>query len=89
MSLEYLRVVVTGAASEIGQNICYMVAQGRALGVDKKLELVMVEKQRHFKLINEGLAVELGICALRPVVKYTCTTSMTDAFKNADVIFVR
>jgi len=38
-----VRVVVTGAAGNIGYSLVFMIAQGRLLGLDQPIELVLLE----------------------------------------------
>src|SRR5436189_1810470 len=56
------RVVVTGAAGQIGYAILFRIASGQMLGPDEKLQLVLLEIPDAVKAA-EGTAMELDDCA--------------------------
>jgi len=61
------RVVVTGAAGQIGYAILFRIASGQMLGPGEKIELVLLEVPDAVKAA-EGTAMELDDCAF-PLLK--------------------
>ncbi|MDX6665429.1 MAG: malate dehydrogenase [Solirubrobacteraceae bacterium] len=73
------RVVVTGAAGQIGYAILFRLASGQVLGDGEKIELRLLEVPQAVKAA-EGTAMELDDCAF-PLV------SSIDIFDDADKAF--
>ena len=53
-----VRVVVTGAAGNIGYSLVFMIAQGRLLGPDQPIELVLLEVPQVIESLK-GVEMEL------------------------------
>lgn len=83
-----VRVVVTGAASDIGQALALMVARGKAFGPDRSVEIVLVDTIKKMKLLREGLVTQIGMSMLKLVAGIFCTHNMIEAFTDADSIFL-
>src|SRR4051812_43573648 len=73
------RVVVTGAAGQIGYAILFRLASGQVLGDNEKIELRLLEVPQAVKAA-EGTAMELDDCAF-PLL------SSIDIFDDADKAF--
>jgi len=79
-----VKVVVTGAAGNIGYSIVFMIGEGQLLGPDQPLELRLLgipgmEKQLH------GLVLELEDCAYPLLAKIIPTTDYKTAFLDVDI----
>ena len=79
-----IRVVVTGAAGQIGWVLCFMIAQGRMFGPYQKVILQLLELPAAEKVLN-GLVMELKDCAFPLVADIKPTTKVEEAFDQADV----
>src|SRR3954464_14423991 len=73
------RVVVTGAAGQIGYAILFRIASGQVLGDNEKIELRLLEVPQAVKAA-EGTAMELDDCAF-PLLQ------SIDIFDDADQAF--
>ena len=78
------RVVVTGAAGQIGYQILFRVASGQMLGPDEKLELVMLEIPDAIKAA-EGTAMELDDCAFPLLQSVDIYDNPKQAFEGVNV----
>ncbi|BFZ05174.1 hypothetical protein BsWGS_08213 [Bradybaena similaris] len=85
---DVVRVVITGASSEIGQTLSYYVARGDVFGPKQRIFLVLVENSAKLKQLKKGTSLELGMCSLRLIHGQLCTQSLDEAFRDADVIFL-
>ncbi|KAK3727702.1 hypothetical protein RRG08_032659 [Elysia crispata] len=88
MNRPTLKVVVTGASSDLGLILAHMISKGDLFGLDQWLDLVLVEHGSKLKQVRTGCLPELMTCNPRLVRKYWCTSSMDQAFTDADVIFL-
>jgi malate dehydrogenase len=82
-----VRVLVTGAAGQIGYTITNMIANGNVFGPNQPLILVMLDIPGTENVL-QGVAMELNDCSfplLREVV--TCTDEAT-GFKDLDYAFL-
>jgi hypothetical protein len=68
-----VRVLITGAAGNIGYSIVFMVAEGQMLGADQPIDLVLLDIPAMEKSVD-GLVMELQDCAY-PLL--TCTRAHT------------
>ncbi|XP_059160649.1 malate dehydrogenase, cytoplasmic-like [Physella acuta] len=87
MSSKILKVVVTGASSEIGLTICYLLAKGDVYGLTQMMDLVLVENRSRMKQLRGALS-ELGMSDLRLVRNFVSTDNLHQAFTDADVIIL-
>lgn len=79
-----VRVVVTGAAGNIGSSLCFMIAQGRMFGPYQKVILQLLELPMAEGPLK-GLCLELQDGAFPLVHEIIATTNTEEAFKDADV----
>src|SRR5881409_3993537 len=77
------RVVVTGAAGQIGYAILFRIASGQLLGSDEKLELRLLEIPDALKAA-EGTAMELVDCAFPLLHSIDITADPAEAFDGVN-----
>ena len=78
------RVVVTGAAGQIGYAILFRIASGQLLGPDEKVELRLLEIPDAVKAA-EGTALELFDCAFPLLSDIEISDDADKAFDGANV----
>ena len=78
------RVVVTGAAGQIGYQLCFRIASGQLLGPDQPVILQMLEITPALEALK-GVAMELDDGAFPLLDSITCTDDADVAFGDADV----
>src|SRR4029453_5998771 len=78
------RVVVTGAAGQIGYAILFRIASGQLLGPDEKVELRLLEIPDAVKAA-EGTALELFHCAFPLLSDIEISDDANTAFDGANV----
>ena len=78
------RVVVTGAAGQIGYAILFRIASGQLLGPDEKVELRLLEIPDAVKAA-EGTALELFDCAFPLLSDIEISDDPDQAFDGANV----
>jgi malate dehydrogenase len=78
------RVVVTGAAGQIGYAILFRIASGQMLGPDEKLQLALLEIPDAVKAA-EGTAMELDDCAFPLLESIDIYDDPKQAFEGANV----
>jgi malate dehydrogenase len=78
------RVVVTGAAGQIGYAILFRIASGQLLGPDEEVELRLLEIPDAVKAA-EGTALELFDCAFPLLSGIDITDDANTAFDGANV----
>src|SRR3954462_11532496 len=78
------RVVVTGAAGQIGYAILFRIASGQLLGPDEKVELRLLEIPDAVKAA-EGTAMELDDCAFPLLAGRSITDYAKQAFDGVNV----
>jgi malate dehydrogenase len=81
------RVVVTGAAGQIGYAILFRLASGQVLGDGQKLELRLLEVPQAVKAA-EGTAMELDDCAFPLLEKIDIFDDPGQAFDGVNVGFL-
>jgi len=79
-----LKVVITGAAGQIGYSLIFMVASGRMAGYDQPLELRLLDLPP-MEGVLKGVQMELNDCAFPLVTKIVPTSDYKTAFENVDV----
>lgn len=82
-----IRVVVTGAAGQIGYSLVYMIASGSVFGDDQPLILQLLDITPAMGVLG-GLLMELDDCAFPLVQEVVATADPLVAFKDADVAFM-
>lgn len=82
MSQTPARVVVTGAAGQIGYQLCYRIASGQLLGPDRPVILQLLEITPALGAL-EGVRMELEDCAFDLLTDIITTDDVNVAFKDA------
>lgn len=86
-SKEPIRVVVTGAAGQIGYSLIYIIGSGYVFGPDQPLILQLLDIEPMMGVL-EGVAMEIDDCAF-PLVKGVVTTADPQvAFEGTDAVFM-
>jgi len=78
-----IRVVVSGAAGNIGYALVFKLASGQVFGAKQPVELVLLEIEPAVPLLK-GLEMELEDCAYPTLVKTIATSDYDVAFKDVD-----
>src|SRR3954468_17460777 len=81
------RVVVTGAAGQIGYAILFRIASGQMLGPDEKIQLSLLEIPDAVKAA-EGTAMELDDCAFPLIDSIDIFDDAKQAFDGVNVGFL-
>jgi len=81
------RIVVTGAAGQIGYAILFRIASGQVLGDGEKVELRLLEIPQAVKAA-EGTAMELDDCAFPLLEKIDIFDDPAEAFDGANAGFL-
>ena len=79
-----VKVVVTGAAGQIGYALVYRIASGQMLGPDTNVELRLLEVPQARGALD-GVAMELDDCAFPLLSNIVCTDDPNEAFDGANV----
>ncbi|GMT10193.1 hypothetical protein PFISCL1PPCAC_1490, partial [Pristionchus fissidentatus] len=82
-----LRVLVTGAAGQIGYSIVLQIAKGDVFGKDTPIVLVLLDIPPMAPVL-EGVQFELIDCALANLNGVEAVTNEKDAFTNIDYAFL-
>ena len=82
---EPIRVVVTGAAGQIGYSLIYMVASGSVFGNEQPIILQLLDIPPAMGVLA-GLSMELDDCAFPLVKEVVCTADPLVAFKVTTMI---
>lgn len=82
-----IKVLVTGAAGQIGYSLVQMIASGSVFGNDTPLDLIMLDIPV-MKDVLEGVALELRDCAYPMLRGIVSTASEEEAFKDIDAAFL-
>jgi len=83
MSREPVRVAITGAAGQIGYQLCFRIASGQMLGADQPVILQLLEITPALDALK-GVAMELDDCAFPTLAGVVCSDDPNVAFKDAD-----
>ena len=78
-----VRVLVTGAAGQIGYALLFRIAAGDMLGKDQPVILHLLEITPALPALN-GVAMELNDCAFPLLAGIVCTDDVNVAAKDAD-----
>ncbi len=78
-----VRVAITGAAGQIGYQLCFRIAAGDMLGPDQPIILQLLEIPPAIDALN-GVAMELNDCAFPLLQGIVATTDANEAFADAD-----
>jgi len=83
MSRAPVRVAITGAAGQIGYQLCFRIASGQMLGADQPVILQLLEIAPALDALK-GVAMELEDCAFPTLAGIVATDDPNEAFKDAD-----
>jgi len=83
-SAEPLRVLVTGAAGQIGYALVLAIANGSVFGSNQQIILHLLDITPMMQSLN-GVKLELDDCALPTLREVICTDQEAVAFKDIDV----
>ncbi len=78
-----VNVAITGAAGQIGYQLCFRIAAGDMLGPDQPVRLQLLEIPPAMGAVN-GVVMELNDCAFPLLDSVMATDSPDQAFKLAD-----
>lgn len=81
-----LKVVVTGAAGQIGYSLLFRICAGDMLGADQPIDLMMLERNNEASLkTSRGVQMELDDCAFPLLNSVTASSDPKVCFKDADI----
>ncbi len=83
MSKKPVRVVVTGAAGQIGYSLLFRIASGEVFGADTPVELSLLELPPAIKAA-EGTAMELEDCGFPTLSKINISDTAETAFEGVN-----
>ena len=83
MSKNIVKVVVSGAAGNIGYALIFRIASGQMFGPDVQVELRLLELEYALPAMR-GIVMELEDCAFPLLNSVTITSDPKAAFKGAD-----
>ncbi|MCJ7556908.1 MAG: malate dehydrogenase [Gammaproteobacteria bacterium] len=78
-----VRVAITGAAGQIGYQLCFRIASGQMLGSDQPVILQLLEIPQALGAL-QGVAMELNDCAFPTLAGIVCSDDPNVAFKGTD-----
>jgi len=87
MSAAPIRVLVTGAAGQIGYSIVLEIAKGDVFGPTQPVVLVLLDIPLMVSVL-EGVVMELIDCALPTLQEVIASTNEKEAFKDVDYAFL-
>lgn len=82
-----LRVLVTGAAGQIGYSLVHQIAKGDVFGQDQPVIMVLLDIPP-MQAVLEGVAMELDDCALPLLKQVIPCTNEAEAFKDIDAAWL-
>lgn len=84
MSQSPVRVLITGAAGQIGYSLIPLVCSGEMLGPDQPVILHLLDIPRAEEGLK-GVVMEIDDCAYPLVHSVVATVDMTEGFKDVDI----
>ncbi|MDP3705641.1 MAG: malate dehydrogenase [Legionellaceae bacterium] len=78
-----VRVVVTGAAGQIGYALLFRIASGQMFGEHVDVELNLLELEQALPSLH-GVAMELDDCAFPRLKRILCTSDMNEAMDGVN-----
>jgi malate dehydrogenase len=81
------RIVITGAAGNIGYALAFRIAYGDLLGPDQRVVLQLLEIEPALKALT-GVCMELSDCAFPLLDGLLATADANEAFDGADLCFL-
>lgn len=82
-----LRVLITGAAGQIGYSLIPLVSSGQVFGSNETIILHLLDIQPMIGVLN-GVAMEINDCAYPLLDSIVVTTDEREAFKDIDAAFL-
>lgn len=79
-----LRIAITGAAGQIGYQLCFRIAAGDMLGPEQPVVLQLIEIPPALDALR-GVVMELDDCAFPLLAGAVATTEYADGFHAADL----
>lgn len=80
---KHVKVVVTGAAGQIGYALLFRLASGQAFGADVTVDLHLLEIEAALPTL-QGVAMELEDAAFPLLKKIVCTSDLKTAFTDVN-----
>ena len=80
---EKVRVVVSGAAGQIGYALLFRIASGQMFGNNVDVELKLLELEQALPALN-GVAMELDDCAFPRLKRIVCTSDLNQAMDGVN-----
>ena len=80
---EKVRVVVSGAAGQIGYALLFRIASGQMFGNNVDVELQLLELEQALPALN-GVAMELDDCAFPRLKRIVCTSDLNQAMDGVN-----
>jgi len=82
-----IRVVITGAAGQIGYSLIYMVSSGYVFGADQPVVLHLLDIAPMMGVLG-GVVMEIADCAMPLVKDVVATDDAVKAFTDVDAAFM-
>merc|ERR1739846_188539 len=82
-----IKVVITGAAGQIGYSLIYMVSSGYVFGADQPVVLHLLDIAPMMGVLG-GVVMEIADCAMPLVKDVVATDDAVKAFKDVDAAFM-
>ena len=82
-----IRIAISGAAGQIGYQLCFRAAYGDLLGPDQRVVLQLLEVEPALGALS-GVCMELSDCAFPLLDGLLATADPNEAFEGADVCFL-
>lgn len=80
-----VKVVVTGAAGQIGYSLLFRICSGEMLGTDQPIDLFMLERNNEASMkASRGVMMELDDCAFPLLNSVRADSDPKKCFKDAD-----
>ncbi|XP_054161366.1 malate dehydrogenase, cytoplasmic-like [Oppia nitens] len=82
-----IRVLITGAAGQIGYSLIPLVASGQVFGADQPVIIHLLDIEFMAGVLN-GVVMEINDCAYPLVKSIVATTNEAEGFKDIDAAFL-
>jgi malate dehydrogenase len=82
-----LRVLVTGAAGQIGYSLVFQIAKGDVFGQTQPIELVLLDIPPMLEVL-EGVVLELQDCSMPLLHRVIASVNEKEAFTGVDAAFL-
>lgn len=85
--MDPIRVVITGAAGQIGYQLLFRIASGEVFGSEQPIILHLLELESAMNAL-EGVVMELDDCAYPLIKNIIFTSDVNQAFSNVNYAFL-